>query len=73
MIAIELSGLACFPPNAHRIQCVQLFASPTAWPSAKPTGWLFFFSARASFSIPSRSLAIIWSRYDGGSPFIGNT
>ena len=29
----------------HRIQCSQALASPVAWPSAKPAGVLFFFSA----------------------------
>src|ERR1043166_5741373 len=29
----------------HRTQCSQPFASPEAWPSAKPAGVLFAFSA----------------------------
>ena len=36
------------PPCAHSAQCSQVLASPEAWPSAKPDGVLFFFSALQS-------------------------
>ncbi len=42
------------PPCAHSAQCSQVLASPEAWPSAKPDGVLFFFSALHS----SRNAAV---------------
>src|SRR5437763_8229987 len=47
------SASTVLPPWAHRHQCVQSFASPTAWPRAKPIGWFFSLSALASFRDPS--------------------
>src|ERR1044072_7253387 len=43
------------PPCAHNAQCSQVLASPEAWPSAKPAGVLFFFSALTSSRKPPRS------------------
>src|ERR1044072_9509663 len=44
------------PPCAHSAQCSQVLASPEAWPSAKPAGVLFFFSALTSSRKPAKSL-----------------
>src|SRR5713226_4520913 len=45
------TGHALWPP---RIQCTQALASPEAWPSAKPEGVLFFFSALQSSRKPGK-------------------
>ena len=42
----------------HRIQCSQALPSPEAWPSAKPAGVLFFFSALQSSRKPGMSFGI---------------
>src|SRR3954466_6588041 len=47
------SGSTVLPPWLQRSQWHQQFASPTAWPSANPTGWPFSLSALASFMNPS--------------------
>src|SRR3954447_6686159 len=39
----------------HRIQCSQALASPVAWPSAKPAGVLFAFSALHISRKPAKS------------------
>src|ERR1044071_9313100 len=43
------------PPCDHSAQCSQVLASPDAWPSAKPDGVLFFFSALQSSRKPAVS------------------
>src|SRR5438067_10681207 len=53
MAMVLSSASTVLPPWAHRHQCNQLFASPTAWPWAKPTGWFFSLSALASLRDPS--------------------
>src|SRR3954451_7894146 len=56
MAMVLLSFSTALPPKVHRHQCVQLLASPTAWPRGNPIGWPFAFSALASASRPAGSL-----------------
>src|SRR3954454_282744 len=53
MARVLSSDSTVLPPWLQRSQWHQQFASPTAWPSANPTGWPFSLSALASFMNPS--------------------
>src|SRR5690348_2973980 len=53
-----LLGSTTMPPCVHRHQCVQLLASPEAWPKAKPAGVAVPFSFWQSVRKPGRSSGI---------------